>query len=101
MSDFKDFSFDSSTRKTVAVFKGKKIFYLYDVFLSIPSGGGMKLSDIGSAVRHIGIIMDGNGRWAKLRGQSAHSQFYFTDTLWPDFDRKQLIRAISDYQMRT
>ena len=29
--------------------------------------------------------------------QSAYSQFYFTDTLWPDFGRRELLQAIGAY----
>ncbi len=32
--------------------------------------------------------------------QSAHSQFYFTATLWPDFDRDQLLQALGAYRRR-
>ncbi|MDQ8201854.1 isoprenyl transferase [Pelagicoccus sp. SDUM812003] len=32
--------------------------------------------------------------------QSAYSEFYFTDVLWPDFDREQLEKAIATYRCR-
>lgn len=32
--------------------------------------------------------------------QSAYSEFYFTDTLWPDFDKAQLEKAITCYLNR-
>ena len=32
--------------------------------------------------------------------QSAYSEFWFTDTLWPDFSREEFIRAILDFQNR-
>lgn len=35
-----------------------------------------------------------------LLWQSAYAEFYFTDTLWPDFDERQLRLAIADYQKR-
>jgi undecaprenyl diphosphate synthase len=35
-----------------------------------------------------------------LLWQIAYTELYVTDTLWPDFDRKELLRAISDYQSR-
>ena len=35
-----------------------------------------------------------------LLWQCAYSEFYFCDTLWPDFDRAALDRAIIDYQGR-
>jgi len=35
-----------------------------------------------------------------LLWQSAYSEYYFTDTLWPDFDEEELDRAIVAYQAR-
>ena len=35
-----------------------------------------------------------------LLWQSAYSEFYFTETLWPDFDERELDRAIIEYQSR-
>lgn len=35
-----------------------------------------------------------------LLWQSAYSEFYFTDVLWPDFNEKELDRAISAYHRR-
>ena len=35
-----------------------------------------------------------------LLWQCAYSEFYFCDTLWPDFTRAELDRAIIDYQKR-
>jgi undecaprenyl diphosphate synthase len=35
-----------------------------------------------------------------LLWQIAYTELYVTDTLWPDFDRKELLKAISDYQSR-
>lgn len=32
--------------------------------------------------------------------QSAYSELYFTDTLWPDFGRKELAEALSNYKDR-
>ncbi|MDA8432926.1 MAG: isoprenyl transferase [Nitrospiraceae bacterium] len=32
--------------------------------------------------------------------QSAYTEFYFTDTLWPDFDRDEMMLAIQDFQGR-
>lgn len=32
--------------------------------------------------------------------QIAYSEFYVTDTLWPDFDKEELIRAITDFSGR-
>lgn len=35
-----------------------------------------------------------------LLWQSAYSEFYFTDCLWPDFDEEQYLEAIRNYQHR-
>jgi undecaprenyl diphosphate synthase len=35
-----------------------------------------------------------------LMWQMAYTEFYFTDTLWPDFRDEQLIEAILEYQRR-
>lgn len=32
--------------------------------------------------------------------QSAYSEFYFTDTLWPDFTKAELLEAIQNYRTR-
>ncbi|MBQ9387172.1 MAG: isoprenyl transferase [Lachnospiraceae bacterium] len=35
-----------------------------------------------------------------LLWQSAYTEFYYTDVLWPDFHRPELIKAIEAYNMR-
>ena len=35
-----------------------------------------------------------------LPWQIAYSEFYFTDVLWPDFDKKELIKAVEYYSSR-
>jgi len=35
-----------------------------------------------------------------LQWQSAYSELYFTDVLWPDFSERELDRAIMSYQSR-
>ncbi len=35
-----------------------------------------------------------------LLWQSAYAEYYFTDVLWPDFDEKELDRAIASYNAR-
>jgi undecaprenyl diphosphate synthase len=35
-----------------------------------------------------------------LLWQAAYAELYFTDVLWPDFDEKQLLLALCDYQGR-
>lgn len=36
-----------------------------------------------------------------LLWQSAYAEFYFTDTLWPDFDEKELEKALTVYSGRS
>lgn len=36
-----------------------------------------------------------------LPWQGAYSEFYFTDVLWPDFTKENLLEAIADYQHRS
>ena len=36
-----------------------------------------------------------------LLWQSAYSEFYFTDTLWPDIDEAEIQRAVENYYKRT
>ncbi|MEO8026236.1 MAG: undecaprenyl diphosphate synthase family protein, partial [Bryobacteraceae bacterium] len=35
-----------------------------------------------------------------LLWQIAYAELYVTETLWPDFDRAELLRAVLDYQKR-
>jgi undecaprenyl diphosphate synthase len=35
-----------------------------------------------------------------LLWEAAYAEFYFTETLWPDFDRRELYNAIEAYQTR-
>jgi undecaprenyl diphosphate synthase len=35
-----------------------------------------------------------------LLWQIAYTELYITETLWPDFDREELVKAIADYQSR-
>ncbi|MBI4634682.1 MAG: isoprenyl transferase [Deltaproteobacteria bacterium] len=35
-----------------------------------------------------------------LLWQMAYTEFYFTDILWPDFKKEDLLKAIADYQQR-
>ncbi|MGL5916397.1 MAG: undecaprenyl diphosphate synthase family protein, partial [Culicoidibacterales bacterium] len=35
-----------------------------------------------------------------LLWQIAYAEFYFTDTLWPDFNAQELYEAIATYQNR-
>ncbi len=35
-----------------------------------------------------------------LLWQIAYSEFYFTDTLWPDFDENEFNKAIENYKKR-
>ncbi len=52
-----------------------------DVDLLIRTSGEMRLSNF-------------------LLWQSAYAELYFTDTLWPDFDRHALFEALKDYAAR-
>lgn len=36
-----------------------------------------------------------------LLWQSAYSEYYFTDVLWPDFSKEDLLKAIASYQKRS
>jgi undecaprenyl diphosphate synthase len=36
-----------------------------------------------------------------LLWQSAYTEFYFTDVLWPDFNKKELMKAVEHYSSRT
>ncbi len=36
-----------------------------------------------------------------LTWQSAYSEWYFTETLWPDFDKEELRKAILDFGSRS
>jgi len=36
-----------------------------------------------------------------LPWQSAYAEWYFTETLWPDFDKGELIKAIQDFNQRS
>jgi undecaprenyl diphosphate synthase len=35
-----------------------------------------------------------------LLWQAAYAEFYFTDTLWPDFSREEFFVALHDYKTR-
>ncbi len=35
-----------------------------------------------------------------LLWQCAYAEFYYTDVLWPDFSKEELLKAISVYQHR-
>lgn len=48
------------------------------------------------------IRTGGEPHWSAgfLMWQTANSQFYFTETFWPDFDQEELQKAFADYKMR-
>jgi undecaprenyl diphosphate synthase len=54
---------------------------LPDVDLLIRTGGEQRLSDF-------------------LLWESAYAELYFTDVLWPDFDRSHLATAVAEFQRR-
>jgi len=35
-----------------------------------------------------------------LLWQTAYTEYYFTETLWPDFDKNELVKALLDFQKR-
>lgn len=35
-----------------------------------------------------------------LTWQSSYAEFFFTDTLWPDFTREEFLEAVNDFQLR-
>ncbi len=66
----------------------EKLFnnYLYtadlpDVDLLIRTGGELRISNF-------------------LIWQTAYSEYYFTDVLWPDFDEKEIEKALLSYKQR-
>lgn len=48
------------------------------------------------------IRTGGEPHWSAgfLMWHTAHSQFYFTDVLWPDFEKSELKKAFNDYANR-
>ena len=52
-----------------------------DVDLLIRTGGELRISNF-------------------LIWQSAYSEYYFTDVLWPDFDEKEIGKALLSYRQR-
>jgi len=52
-----------------------------DVDLLIRTGGELRISNF-------------------LIWQAAYSEYYFTDVLWPDFDQKEIEKALLSYQQR-
>lgn len=79
---------DSMDGKIISVNITKELFskYLYtadmpDPDLLIRTSGEYRLSNF-------------------LLWQTAYTEFYFTDVLWPDFRRKHLMEAIADFQRR-
>lgn len=55
--------------------------YMPDPDLIIRTGGEIRLSNF-------------------MLYEASYSEFYFCDTLWPEFDEEQLCRAIYEYQQR-
>ena len=54
------------------------------------------LPDIDLVIRPGGVIRLSNF----LMWQTAYSEYYFTDVLWPDFDEKELEKALLSYSQR-
>ncbi|MEJ5230387.1 MAG: undecaprenyl diphosphate synthase family protein, partial [Pseudothermotoga sp.] len=62
----------------------RKFFYLPDLpdpDLVIRTSGEMRISNF-------------------LLWQIAYSELYFTETLWPDFSKEDLLKAIEDFEKR-
>ena len=82
---------------------------LADAFNKLAEAGKKKISeaDISAALYQnipdpdLIIRTSGEMRLSNfLMWQSAYSEFYFTDTLWPDFREPQLFEAIVEYNRR-
>jgi len=76
LNDNKLDSIDESTLDSYLTTKG-----IPDPDLLVRTGGELRISNF-------------------LLWQIAYSEFYFTDTLWPDFREESLYEAIVDYQQR-
>lgn len=72
-------SLDGITEQTVT--EHLETYFMPEPELLIRTGGEQRLSNY-------------------LLWQCAYTEFYFTDTYWPDFDEEQLCKAIVDYQGR-
>lgn len=73
-----------SGEKEITVEKLNKNLYSYpspDIDLLIRTSGEMRVSNF-------------------MLFQMAYSELYFTKTCWPDFDKKELMKAIKDYSTR-
>ena len=64
-----------------AISKELDTYYMPDPDLLIRTSGELRLSNY-------------------LLWQLAYTEFYFTDVLWPDFDKKELEKAIEYYNGR-
>ena len=56
-----------------------------------------------SAIRDPELLIRTSGEYRLsnfLLWQSAYTEYYFTETLWPDFDKNELVKALLDYQKR-
>lgn len=42
---------------------------LDEIFPNLPDDIDISLLDVNNIPKHVAVIMDGNGRWAKLRGK--------------------------------
>jgi undecaprenyl diphosphate synthase len=62
---------------------------------------GARMPDADIAEPDLLIRTSGEARISNfLLWQLAYTELYFTETLWPDFDREELLIAIRDYQRR-
>ena len=75
------------------------VFYL--VYAALQIAGGLATGAAGIPDPELIIRPSGELRLSNfLPWQSAYSEFYFTDVLWPDFSREELLNAIAAYQGR-
>lgn len=77
--DLRDNNIESVDESTVSQYLTTK--GIPDPDLLIRTGGELRVSNF-------------------LLWQAAYSEFYFTDTLWPDFREEELYQAVLDYQRR-
>ena len=85
-----------------------------DLLICFNYGGRAELEDAAAAgsipenlyapdVPDVDLLIRTSGEYRLsnfLLWQSAYAELYFTDTLWPDFDRKELEAALEDYAAR-
>ncbi len=79
--DYKDGKINLEDINEASVSNNLYTFNLPDVDLMIRTSGEYRISNF-------------------LLWQMAYSELYFTDVLWPDFERNEFIKALTHYQQR-